>query len=206
MSRRALSVVVPLEGRGDLPLALFRGVPLVERAVLTVRTALPDAPILVTMGEADRDRVEAWAGSVPGLEVGAPGSSRGQDGDLLVHDPLCPGVDADLIARVLSVGEGGARSVAAYRPVTDTLKVVEDGIVTATLDRESVVAIASPVLVAHSVRRPALDLRTDLTGVVEAIRTRGPLEYVEAPPLARRVADLAALRVLEALGAVLPSA
>ncbi len=205
MSRRSLSVVVPLEGRGDLPMVLFRGVPLVERAVLTVRTALPHVPILVTVDEGDRDRVEAWAGSVPGLEVGAPGSSRGQNGDLLVHDPLCPGVDADLIARVLSAGEGGA-SVAAYRPVTDTLKVVEDGIVTATLDRESVVAIASPVLVAHSVRRPALDLRTDLTGVVEAIRTRGPLEYVEAPALARQVADLAALRVLEALGAVLPSA
>ena len=86
------------------------------------------------------------------------------------------------------------------RPVTDTVKVVDDGVVGETLDRDRLVTIVSPVVLPPAVVA-ALDglPTTDFVALVAGLRRRYPVELVEAPATARRVGSEEDLRVLEAL-------
>ena len=90
--------------------------------------------------------------------------------------------------------------VVGVRPVTDTVKRVEDGVVGDTVDRADLVSVASPVVLPASVVA-ALDAlpSLDFTELVTALRARFPVELREAPPAARRVATDEDIRVLEAL-------
>ena len=90
--------------------------------------------------------------------------------------------------------------VVGVRPVTDTVKVVADGVVGETVDRDGLVTVASPVVLPASVvaSLPGLP-STDFVELVAALRRRFPVELVEAPPSARRVGSLEDVRVLEAL-------
>ncbi len=76
--------------------------------------------------------------------------------------------------------------------MTDTVKVVEDGWVGATIDRSTLVTVVSPVVVpAHVAAALPPDLLADfarqapyvdLIGLVEAVRGVCPIEFVPAPP------------------------
>jgi len=86
------------------------------------------------------------------------------------------------------------------RPVTDTVKVVVDGFVGETLDRSDLVSVCSPVVLPASVvagldALPSLDFAT----LVATLRQRFPVEYVEAPAEARRVASEDDVTLLAAL-------
>ena len=107
-----------------------------------------------------------------------------------------PAFVADCVARALE----RACVVVGVRPVTDTVKVVEDGLVGATVDRDALVSVASPVVLPPDVVA-ALDglPSTDLVALVAALRRRFPVELVQAPPSARRVGSLDDVAVLEAL-------
>ena len=87
--------------------------------------------------------------------------------------------------------------VAGVRPVTDTVKQVADGLVGSTVDREGLVALASPVVLpARVVRELAAAPGTDLVALV---RSLPDVELVEAPPEGRRVASDDEVRLLEGL-------
>ena len=88
------------------------------------------------------------------------------------------------------------------RPVTDTVKELHDGHVGATHDRAGLLQVVSPVVLPAAVVA-ALDgvPTTDFAELVAALAERFPVETLEAPAEARRVADDADLRVLEALTA-----
>jgi len=106
----------------------------------------------------------------------------------------------DFIASCVERAVEHACVVVGVRPVTDTVKVVEDGVVGATVDRDGLVAVASPVVLPPAVLE-ALDEppATDFLALVAALRRRFPVELVEAPPAARRIGSVEDLRVLEAL-------
>ena len=115
------------------------------------------------LGESGVDLVDAsvtWDGLVDSGE------------DVVLHDALCPMTPPAFIADCLAQARATGDAVVGVRPVTDTVKVVSDDRVGATLDRDDLVAITSPLAL------PA--------GVVAR------LESWPATDLARAVADLAA--------------
>ncbi|MFV0423287.1 2-C-methyl-D-erythritol 4-phosphate cytidylyltransferase [Oleidesulfovibrio sp.] len=63
---------------------------------------------------------------------------------VLVHDSARPFADANLCNRILDALHNGAEGVIPALPVTDTIKVVEAGIVKTTPDRSSLVAVQTP--------------------------------------------------------------
>ena len=168
-------------GRGSLPYALVHGEPLVRVAVL----ALEEAGIEPLDPDTDWDEVLARMDEAEAL---------------VLHDALCPLTPPELLVRCAVRAAGGDAAVVAYHPVTDTLKRVTDGVVGATVDRDGLRALASPVVLpAAVVRRLPSRPDPDLAAAVAALAEAGvPLEWVEAPAQARRVASTDDLALLEA--------
>lgn len=166
------------QDRGSLPFALVHG----EALVATASWALGEAGVMLV------DLGTEWAGLV---DAGEP---------LVLHDALCPMTPAEFIAACVARAVEQGAVVVGTRPVTDTVKESADGFVGATVDREGLLAVASPVVLpAHVVAEldglPSLDFAE----LVQDLRARFPVELVEAPPAARRVATEDDVRLLEAL-------
>jgi 2-C-methyl-D-erythritol 4-phosphate cytidylyltransferase len=88
------------------------------------------------------------------------------------------------------------------RPVTDTVKQLDGGRVGDTVDRTELVQVVSPIVLPAAVVAALEGLPTsDFAALVAQLALRFPVETLEAPAEARRVADEADLRVLEALTA-----
>lgn len=113
------------------------------------------------------------------------------DGAWVVLDPRCPLVPeafvAELVARVTQTGLPHV----GVRPVTDTVKVLADGVVGETLDRDALRCLAAPLVLASE--PPSTGSMAELVASLEGV------VLVEAPPLARRVGDRSEIRLLEAL-------
>jgi 2-C-methyl-D-erythritol 4-phosphate cytidylyltransferase len=153
----ALGLVLD-EGRGALPYALIHG----EALVACAAWALGDA-------------------GVTPVDVGVPWSSlQTVDEAVVLHDSLCPMTPAAFIADCVEQALAHDAVVVAVRPVTDTVKRVEAGLVGETVDREG--------LVGH-----------DLAAIVARLREHHVIETVEAPPEARRVTSAEEIALLEAL-------
>jgi 2-C-methyl-D-erythritol 4-phosphate cytidylyltransferase len=90
--------------------------------------------------------------------------------------------------------------VVGCRPVTDTIKTVTDGKVGGTVDRERLLAVASPIVLPPHVVAALTQWpdAADFAELVTALRERFPVRFVEVPPLGRRVDDRSALHVLAA--------
>ena len=173
----ALGAVIE-EERGSLPFALIHG----EALVACASWALGDS------GVTPVDLGTEWAGLVDGGEP------------FVLHDSLCPMTPAPFIAECLVRAVAGDTVVVGVRPVTDTVKVVTDGVVGETVARETLRAVASPIVlparvVAELDGLPSLDF-AELVGALEA---RFEVEYVDAPAAARRVTSVDDIAVLEAL-------
>ena len=168
------------EERGSLPYALIHGEPLVACAAWA-------------LGE---------AGVTP-LDAGLRWSSvRGAGEPLVLHDPLCPMTPVDFIAECVRRALADDAVVVGTRPVTDTVKVLADGLVGDTVDREGLRALASPVVLPPSVVAAMVDAPThDLVGLVTGLARSHRVVLVEAPASARRVSSLDDLLLLEALTA-----
>ena len=166
------------EGRGSLPFALIHG----EGLVACAAWALGDAGVTAV------DFGTPWAAIV---EAGEP---------FVLHDALCPMTPASFVADCVNAAVDRDAVVVGVRPVTDTVKRVEDGTVGATVDRESLVSVASPVVLPPGVVAALDGLPSlDFAELVTALRERFPVELVEAPATARRVGSADDVRLLEAL-------
>lgn len=211
--------VLAVAGRGDLPFALLHGVPLYLHALRSLVAASPEGVSVVAAGEhADRVRAEARdAGlAVSVLEAATWWADAGPRlrGSLLVHDPLCPLTSREFLAEVRRTGhEHPGVSLAAFRPVTDTVKTVVDERIHGTIDREGLAALIAPVLIAAPVLRAAVTAVTagdaadappveDFGDLLGWLRARGPAELVKGPSLARRVDDASAVNLLECVDEV----
>jgi 2-C-methyl-D-erythritol 4-phosphate cytidylyltransferase len=180
---RPLPLGVVLEGdRGSLPFALLHGEALVACAAWA-------------MGEA----------GVQLLDLGTPWADVVASGAPLVwHDALCPMTPPEFLRTCIARALADDVVVAGVLPVTDTVKEIVEGpegpVVGATLDRDQLVSVASPVVGPPSVLAllqgwPSTDLATALA----ALRRTGTVVLLEAPPAARRVASEDDVRALEAL-------
>ena len=175
----ALGMVLD-EQRGSLPYALIHGEALVACAAWA-------------LGE---------AGVTP-IDAGIPWTSvRGAAEPLVLHDSLCPMTPVDFIAACVRRALDEDAVVVATRPVTDTVKVLADGLVGDTVDREGLRALASPVVLPPSVVAAMVDAPSShLPGLVAELARSHRVVLVEAPASARRVSSLDDLLLLESLTA-----
>jgi 2-C-methyl-D-erythritol 4-phosphate cytidylyltransferase len=165
-------------GRGHLPFALVHGEPLVAAAAWA-------------MGEAGVHLVDLGTGWAAIAEEELP---------FVLHDPLCPMTPPDFLAECVAHAERSGAVTVGTRPVTDTVKELDGGVVGATHDRAELLQVVSPVVLPAGVVA-ALDgvQAADFAVLVAELATRFPVETLEAPPEARRVGDHDDLLVLEAL-------
>lgn len=195
--------VVPLEGRGSLPMAMLHG----ESLFLHSVRALLDIPglldVVVTaetaqLAAADRALGGMWERACvvrAGDWWADPMVSFGSAGVVLL-DPLCPLVPADFVALVLERA-GQDRCMAGYRPVTDTVKSVVDEQIVGTIDRGLLAIITSPVVIPARLAKHGAPPARDFAAVAAWLRQHDELELVKAPSMARRLGDESAVQVLE---------
>jgi 2-C-methyl-D-erythritol 4-phosphate cytidylyltransferase len=164
--------------RGSLPFALVHG----ESLVATTAWALGEAGVFV---------VDLGTGWDAVIDAGTP---------FVLHDALCPMTPPAFLASCVAHADASSVVTVGVRPVTDTVKQLRDGLVGDTVDRTSLVQVVSPIVLPAAVVA-ALDgvPDGDFAELVAALAERFPVETLEAPAEARRVADEADLRVLEAL-------
>ncbi|HET6166377.1 MAG TPA: hypothetical protein VFE07_06080 [Marmoricola sp.] len=169
---------VPVEGRGSLPFALVHGESLVAAASWA-------------LGEAGALLFDATVGFEQVRESGR---------DLVLHDPLCPLTPVEFLRSAADRCATTGAVVVGYRPVTDTVKHREGDNLGATVDRTGLRAVASPVVVPATVlgRLDGLDT-ADFPALVSTLAAVAPVDWLEAPPLARRVLDEDDIAGLEAL-------
>lgn len=171
--------LVPTTGRGSLPFTLLAGEPLVALA----SWAMEEAGVALVEYHVELGRLED------------------RHRPLVLHDPLCPLTPASFLQQALTIAVSEDVVVVGVHPVTDTIKVVRDGVVGDTVDRESLWNVTSPVVLPASVveRLQAWPDADDLAALVVRLQTEGPVRFVEAPPLGRRVDDESSVVLLEAL-------
>lgn len=124
--------------------------------------------------------------------------------DLVLHDSLCPMTPPTFITTCLEYARSSGHAVVGVRPVTDTVKVVTHDRVGETLDRESIVAVASPLVIPAAVvaglaERPSSDLAQAVADLAAAGHR---VETLLSPPEGRRVASVEDVRLLDALTTV----
>jgi 2-C-methyl-D-erythritol 4-phosphate cytidylyltransferase len=127
---------------------------------------------------------------------------------LVVHDPLCPLTPASFLAEAIEECERSGAVVVGVRPVTDTVKEQSassddaPGRLGATVDRDELMCVTSPVVLPAAVVESLDELVTDdLAGLVEDLTQRFPVQFLPAPPLGRRIVDESDLEVLAELSA-----
>ncbi len=91
-----------------------------------------------------------------------------------VHDAARPFADADLYRRVVAAIEAGADASVPGIAVTDTIKIVDgDGVVTATPDRSTLVAVQTPQAFRHAALVAAHASGADATDDAALIEATG---------------------------------
>lgn len=173
------------EGRGALPFHLIHGESLVAAA--------------------------AWAAGAAGVDLidqSVPWELLAERGEaVLLHDPLCPMTPPAFLARCADRAAVEDRIMVGVRPVTDTVKVLRDGALGETVDRDGLVSICSPVVLPASVVADLFGAgeglpSTDFVALVATLGERYGVDrvaFVEAPPEARRVGSDEDIAVLAAL-------
>ena len=172
------SGIVVDEDRGHLPYRLVHGEALVAAAAWAAGAAGVDLLDQTTPWEVAADR-------------GTP---------VLLHDALCPMTPPDFLARCVEIADARDVVVVGVRPVTDTVKELHDGRLGATVDRDRLVSVCSPIVLPARVVAEIDGLPTrDFGALLAWLRSAYDVEMVEAPAAARRVASDDDIRLLEAL-------
>lgn len=173
----ALGTAVEVD-RGSLPFALIHG----EALIACASWALGES------GVTPVDIGTEWSGVAAAQEP------------FVLHDSLCPMTPADFISSCVAECLETDTVVVGVRPVTDTVKQLQGDLVGATVDREDLMVVASPIVLPADVVAALPDLPTwDFPDLVVALAARFPMTYKQAPPQARRVANQTDVDVLEAL-------
>ena len=196
--------IVSLEGRGDLPFAALHKESLFLHCVRTLHQALPvAAEVVVTVDPAQEPRARADLARhrLHGrVEEAGPwwSTCAALEGSVVMLDPLCPLVPARFVAALVSrAAEEESRAIAAFRPVTDTIKTVVDHQIADTINRDDFAIITSPVVVSAGLLGGDPPPTGDFADLVAWLRRRGGVDLVKAPSMGRRVDDESAVSVLE---------
>jgi 2-C-methyl-D-erythritol 4-phosphate cytidylyltransferase len=97
------------------------------------------------------------------LALAAAGGGREED-LVLVHDAARPLVTKELAESVIAALDGDASldGAIAAAPIADTVKRVQDGVVSETLDRSSLWAVQTPQVFRRAVLERALDVSDEV--------------------------------------------
>lgn len=204
-------VLVPTLGREHLAFEELDGRQLLDRAV-SASALNPGAHVTVLVCPEFEPIIPPLSGDITLLLVDHAGAAEAiralaaAADVVVVSDPLCPLVPTSFISTLvetLSLRLGAGRDVPALiatRRVVDTLKRVEPtGLIAATVDRETVRAVLSPVVTTGRRLNDIPDLTAALSDpalLVRELQLTGDVELVSAPESARRVggrADLLAM-------------
>ena len=212
--------VLPATGPDGVPVAAARlhDRPLFAHATRTLRDAVA-APVVVGAPAAARAGVHRAllaerSGEVPVLPAGdglgevlvlalaEPGTYEG----VLVHDPRCPLTPASCLQDAVAAWSARPDAVVvAAQVMSDTVKELVDGLVQATVDRDQLRVVASPLVLPRALLQRLHDRGllagcADVDDLVQLVRAEGaPLVWTPAPALARRVGDAASVALLECL-------
>ncbi|GAA2021787.1 2-C-methyl-D-erythritol 4-phosphate cytidylyltransferase [Nocardioides kribbensis] len=214
---RGTEAVLVVGRRDGLAFEALHGRPLYLHAATSLVAALAgtEVPVTLLVSDGDHARVAAgWSGAVRASRGGGAVEVMTQQewwsarssrpaGALLVHDARCPLASAELLRSVLDQQLLAPEvSLATFRPVTDTVKTVDEGRIAGTIDRERLGALIVPTVVSGAVVGRALSEGAvppldDTAALVRWMRERGDVELVKGPSLARRVDDRSAVELLE---------
>lgn len=168
------------QGRGSLPFALIHK----ESLVACAAWALGESGVRMLDSDTDWSYLQSLGTAV------------------VLHDPLCPMTPVDFIVALAHEAVRDGVVVVGVRPVTDTVKQVRDGFVGATVDREALSSVCSPLVLPAPVVAALPGLPdADFAAAVAELASRYPVRLVEAPAAARRVSGPEDLALLEALTA-----
>ena len=118
---------------------------------------------------------------------------------LVIHDPLCPLTPTAFIRQAIEESAQTGAVVVGVRPVTDTVKEYDGERLGATVDRDDLFCVTSPVVLPATVVAALDELDADdLAELVAALSQRFPVRHLPAPPLGRRIVDEEDLEVLSA--------
>jgi 2-C-methyl-D-erythritol 4-phosphate cytidylyltransferase len=172
--------VVPIDGRGSLPFALVHDESLVAAASWALTTA----------------GAKLFDYDIPFAGIQDTGQM------LVIHDPLCPLTPAAFIEEAIEESVQTSAVVVGVRPVTDTVKEYDGERLGATVDRDELICVTSPVVLPATVVASLDALVTDdLAELVAELSRRFPIRHLPAPPLGRRIVDEDDLDVLSAVSA-----
>lgn len=182
-----------LEGRPLLQWALDAARGAVDAVVLVVppgsSPAVSGAHAVVEGGASRAQSVRAGLAAVPvDAEI------------VVVHDAARPLATSALFRSVVDAVRAGAQGAVPALAVADTLKTVEDGVVTSTLSRQGVVAVQTPQAFVAGVLRAAHAGGADATddaGLVEA--AGATVRVVPGDPRNVKVTTPADLELVQAL-------
>jgi 2-C-methyl-D-erythritol 4-phosphate cytidylyltransferase len=158
---------------GQKQFLVIDGATLAARAVAACRSVADRVVIVVPegyQGDGEGADVVTTGGATRSESVRAGLSHCGDAEIILVHDAARPNASTALFARVVAAVKAGADGVVPGVPVADTLKRVDAGVVTETIDREGVVAVQTPQGFLASSLRAAHERGGDATddaGLVE---------------------------------------
>ncbi len=120
----------------------------------------------------------------------------------VLHDALCPLTPPAFVDECVRHAAESSAVTVGVRPVTDTVKQLRGGRVGDTVDRTALLQVVSPLVLPAAVVAALDDVPSfDFVELVATLAERFPVVTLEAPAEARRVADDADLRMLEALTA-----
>lgn len=186
--------------------AMAGGRPLVELAIDAARGASDGVVLVVPAGSGHEDQLHGADVVVTGGDTRAASVRAGlavvpPEADIVVvHDGARPLASAALFRAVVAEVGSGADAAVPALPVTDTLKIEQDGAVTATVDRSRIVAVQTPQAFRADVLRKAHAGGADATddaGLVEAMGTT--VRVVPGEPRNLKVTTAADLELIQAL-------
>lgn len=175
---RADTVLTPIAGESAL-IRVVRALAEVATVVVAAAPALAE-PVGELLDAQGFSQVSVVAAAAPGDAAGCVAAALEQAsaaGDVLVHDVGWPLVDPEVVHRLVAALHDGAQWVAPARPVTDSIKAVDDdGVIVATLDRAELEVVQYPRGFAADVLRRAVsgvaaDRFDDLDAVLSAHAT-----------------------------------
>lgn len=142
---------------------LIGDVRVIDRSVAVAREVSHGVVVVVPPEDADREGAIA-GGATRSESVRAGLAAVPLDATIIcVHDAARPLATVELYRRAIDAVRDGAAAAIPAVAVSDTIKVVADGIVVATPDRASLVAVQTPQAFRAAVLREAHEAGGDAT-------------------------------------------
>lgn len=152
---------------------LLAGERVIDRSRRTAEAASEGVVMVVPATDAEREGGVAGGStrteSVRAGLAGVPSSAS----IVLVHDAARPLATSALFDRVIDAVVAGADAAIPSLPVTDTVKVVEAGVVVATADRRSLVTVQTPQAFRATLLRRAYRSHADATDDAALVELAG---------------------------------